>query len=82
MQGRADWEGAASRPTAFERLVPGDYTVCTIPLAWSPNDQTQMKRLHTADRTLFNVYCAPARVVAAPDEQTVPVEVPATAPLP
>lgn len=82
VQGQADWEAAASRPAAFERLVPGDYTVCTIPLPWSPNDQTHMKRLHSADRTLFKVYCAPARVVAAPEEQTVTVEVPAMAPLP
>lgn len=82
VQGQADWEGAASRPAAFERVVPGDYTVCTIPLAWSPNDQVQMKRLHSADRTLFKVYCAPACVVAAPEEQTLTVEVPSMAPLP
>jgi uncharacterized GH25 family protein len=82
VQGRADWEGATSRPAAFERLVPGDYTVCTIPLAWSPSDQAQMNRLHSPDRTLFKVYCAPVRVVAAPEEQTVTVEVPSMAPLP
>jgi hypothetical protein len=82
VQGQADWEGAASRPVAFERLVPGDYTVCTIPLAWSPSDQAQMNRLHSAHGTLFKVYCAPARVVTAPEEQTVTVEVPSMAPLP
>ncbi|HLL23755.1 MAG TPA: hypothetical protein VK427_16565 [Kofleriaceae bacterium] len=81
VQGQADWDGRGSRPAAFERLVPGDYTVCTIPLAWSPEDQTLMKRLHTTDRTLFKVYCAPARVRPAPEQQTVTVEVPAMSPL-
>ena len=40
-----------------------------------------LDRLHSAERTLFKVYCAPARVVAAPEEQTVTVEVPSMAPV-
>lgn len=81
-QGLARWEGEPNRLATFERVVPGDYTVCTIPLAWSPNDQKQMKRVHSGDRTLIKVYCAPARVAAAPEEQTLSVEVPSMAPLP
>ena len=81
-QGLARWEGDPNRPARFERLVSGDYTVCTIPLAWSPNDQKLMKRVHSGDRTLVKVYCAPARVTAVPEEQALSVEVPSMAPLP
>lgn len=81
-QGLARWEGSESQPAKFERIVPGDYTVCTIPLAWSPNDQKLMKRVHTGDRSSVRVYCAPARVAAAPDEQTLAIEVPSQASLP
>lgn len=81
-QGLARWEGDPSRPARFERVVPGDYTVCTIPLAWSPNDQKLMKRVHSGDRTSVRVYCAPVHVAAAPEEQTLTVEVPSMAPPP
>jgi uncharacterized GH25 family protein len=81
-QGIARWERDANKPAQFERLVPGDYTVCTMPLAWSPNDEKLMRRLQTRDRTSVKVYCAPVRVAAAPDEQTLAIEVPSMAPLP
>jgi hypothetical protein len=81
-QGLARWEGDPARPAKFERLVPGDYTVCAIPLAWSLNDQEQMKRVHHNNHTLFKVYYTPARVGAAPEQQTLPVELPSMAPLP
>ncbi|MDB4953056.1 MAG: hypothetical protein JWO36_625 [Myxococcales bacterium] len=80
-QGFARWEGDPSRPARFEGIVPDDYTVCTIPLAWSPNDKKLMKRV-SGDRALVRVYCAAAHVSAAPVEQTLTVEVPSMAPLP
>jgi uncharacterized GH25 family protein len=81
IQGRAEWAGDAGHPAAFERLLPGDYTVCTIPLAWSPNDHKQMQRLQS-DRASMKVYCTPAHVAPAPAQQTLTVQVPSMAPLP
>jgi uncharacterized GH25 family protein len=77
----ASWEGDPNRPATFERIVPGDYTVCTMPLAWSPSDDKQMKRVRR-DRAAVKVYCTPVRVQPAPLEQMLAVEVPAMAPLP
>lgn len=71
MQGRTFWRGDETQ-AAFERLVPGDYTVCTVPLEGDPHDQGIMQRVH-GDRASVNVHCIPVRVVAAPDEQTVSV---------
>ncbi len=71
MQGRTFWKGDASHP-AFERLVPGDFTVCTVPLEGDPHDQELMRRVH-ADRASVNVHCTPVRVVAVPEDQTVSV---------
>jgi len=80
-QGFASWEGDA-RPAVFERVVPGDYTVCTMPLAWSPSDQMAMLRVHRGDRNAVKVYCTPVRVVASPVRQALTVEVPSMLPLP
>jgi hypothetical protein len=75
LHGRAYWEGDASHP-AFEHLVPGDYTVCALPLAGSRNDHALMKRV-SSNSASVKVYCTPVRVATAPEEQTVTVEVPA-----
>jgi len=82
LPGMAPWERDASRPATFDRLVPGDYTLCAIPLAGSPNDLQLMKRVREGDRAAVPVHCAPVRVAAAPVTQTVTVDVPAMAPRP
>ena len=59
----------------LERLVPGEYTVCVMPLAGSPRDQ-QIKQQVYSDRASMKVYSTPVRVVAAPAEQTMTVQLP------
>ncbi|MEO6774821.1 MAG: carboxypeptidase regulatory-like domain-containing protein [Kofleriaceae bacterium] len=71
IHGRADWTGDAV-PT-FERLVPGDYTVCVMPLAGNPHDPQLMRQVYN-DRASVKVYSTPVRVVAAPAEQMVTVK--------
>ncbi len=71
IHGRADWTGDAV-PT-FERLVPGEYTVCVMPLAGSPHDKQIMQQVYN-DRASVKVYSTPVRVVAAPAEQMVMVK--------
>ncbi len=73
IHGRADWTGDAV-PT-FERLVPGEYTVCVMPLAGSPRDPQTMQQVHR-DRASMKVYSTPVRVLAGPAEQTIGVELP------
>jgi len=81
-QGIVLWEREANTPAQFTSLAPGDYTVCTMPLAWNPNDEKLMSQLRTRSRESVKVYCAPVRVAAAPVEQMLSVEVPSMAPPP
>lgn len=79
--GLATWHGDADRPARFENVTPGDFTLCAIPLAWSPHDHARMKLVY-AHRGGVQVYCTPVRVLDAPAEQAWTIEVPAMAPLP
>ncbi|HVZ19450.1 MAG TPA: hypothetical protein VG871_00230 [Vicinamibacterales bacterium] len=81
IQGRVDREGDANRPAGFERLLPGDYTVCAMPLAGSAEDQTLMGRVQR-NRAAVKVYCTPVRVDPELREQQLAIAVPAMAPLP
>ncbi len=78
--GLATWDGDANRPARFEDVAPGDYTLCAIPLAWSPHDQARMKQLRE-HRAAVKVYGTPVRVLDAPAEQALTIELPAKAPL-
>jgi hypothetical protein len=80
-QGLARWLGAGSPSPAFRTLVPGDYTVCAIPLAGSPEDQAFMQRVRAHDGAV-RACCTPVRVAAAPEDQTITIELPAMRPLP
>jgi hypothetical protein len=61
--------------------VPGDYTVCTVPITGDMTDPTFQQRLG-ANAQLLKVYCKPVVVAASPNAQTVVQEVPAMVPLP
>ncbi|MDX2091373.1 MAG: carboxypeptidase regulatory-like domain-containing protein [Kofleriaceae bacterium] len=80
-QGLARWNGDATGPASFDRVVPGEYTVCTLPLAWSHDDR-RMERVYRGDREALRVYCTPVRVLAAPSEQSMTVEIQGMSPLP
>jgi len=60
-QGLARWNGDATGPASFDRVVPGEYTVCTLPLAWNHDDR-RMERVYRGDREALRVYCTPVRV--------------------
>ncbi|HEY6035447.1 MAG TPA: hypothetical protein VIV58_14340, partial [Kofleriaceae bacterium] len=62
------------RQPVFQRLVPGDYTVCAVPYAGNPHDREVMMQLHR-DRGAAAVYCTPVRVGPEPATQTVTVEI-------
>ena len=69
------WRADATEALRVERLVPGSYTICTVPLAGDPNDPDFEQRLSDQSDTLA-VVCTPVRVEAAPTEQLASVEVP------
>jgi hypothetical protein len=80
-QGFGQWRGAGSPPPKFGKLIPGDYTVCALPLSGDSNAPGFMERLREHGDAV-RVYCTPAKVALAPDEQSIVIEVPSMQPLP
>ena len=75
------WLGAGLADPEFDELVPGDYSVCAIPITGKMDDPTFMQRLQQNLQSL-KVYCKAAKVTPAPLKQTVVHELPSMAPLP
>jgi len=78
-RGMKIWLGADF--PSFDKVVPGMYTVCTIPITGSLSDPQLMQRLQANGATL-KVYCAAHDVPASPKQQTFVHKVPAMEPLP
>jgi len=81
MQGMKLWFGNPSTPPEFDDLVPGSYSVCTIPITGDMSDPTFQQRVQENMQTLA-VYCKPVVVNASPAQQTFVDSVPAMTPLP
>ncbi|HTR53306.1 MAG TPA: carboxypeptidase regulatory-like domain-containing protein [Kofleriaceae bacterium] len=81
MQGMKLWFGNASTPPEFDDLVPGSFSVCTIPLTGDLSDPTFLQRVQENIQTLA-VYCKPVTVNASPASQTFVDAVPSMTPLP
>ena len=71
----------ATMPAEFTELVPGSYSVCSIPITGNMADSTFLQRLQE-NANILKVYCKPVTLAAAPDKQTVAQELPAMVPLP
>lgn len=80
-QGMKFWFGAGKPAPAFEELLAGEYSVCTIPITGDMQDPKFLQRLQENMEAL-KVYCRQARVPASPKAQSLTHEVPAMAPLP
>jgi Carboxypeptidase regulatory-like domain len=80
-QGMKFWFGADKPPASFDELVPGEYSVCSIPITGDMNDPQFSMRIQENVATL-KVYCRVTKVVAAPILQTVTQELPSMTPLP
>jgi uncharacterized GH25 family protein len=81
MQGMKFWFSKAPAPPEYSELVPGDYSVCSVPITGDLSDSTFQQRLQENMQSL-KVYCKAVKVAAAPTTQTVVQELPAMAPLP
>jgi len=80
-QGMKFWLGEGKPIPEFEELVPGDYSVCTIPITGNIADADFQQRLQTNMQAL-KVYCRQVKILAAPTKQAFVHEVPAMDPLP
>ena len=80
-QGMKFWLGGTMPQPKFDELVPGEYSVCIIPITGSLQDPTFMQRIQENVANL-KVYCKPTKLAAAPNEQSVTSEVPAMTPFP
>ncbi|MEO8705200.1 MAG: carboxypeptidase regulatory-like domain-containing protein [Kofleriaceae bacterium] len=75
------WFGEGKPAPEFEEVVPGDYSVCTIPITGNMMDPAFQQKLQ-ANMQLLKVYCKQVKVLAAPLKQAVEHVVPAMDPLP
>jgi uncharacterized GH25 family protein len=80
-QGMKFWFGADKPPAAFDELVPGEYSVCSIPITGDMNDPQFSMRIQENVATL-KVYCRVTKVAASPIQQAFTQELPAMTPLP
>jgi hypothetical protein len=74
------WLGGPDFP-AFDKLVAGPYSVCTLPITGNLADPKLANALQSR-ATELAVYCAPYVVTATPAQQRFVHEVPAMKPLP
>jgi protocatechuate 3,4-dioxygenase beta subunit len=81
VQGMKFWFGDGKPLPEFDELVPGDYSVCTIPITGDLNDSQFQQRLQEHMDAL-KIYCKQVKVAPTPQKQTFIAEVPAMAPLP
>jgi len=75
------WLGGSMPMPKFDEVVPGQYSVCAIPITGSLSDPTFMQRIQENMQTL-KVYCKGIKVTPSPAEQAVVTEVPAMTPFP
>ncbi len=80
-QGMKLWLGKALPMPVFDELVPGEYSMCSIPITGDLSDTTFGQRLEQSIPTL-KVYCKSIKVKAAPVKQAVTHDLPSMTPLP
>ncbi len=80
-QGMKFWFGEGKPLPEFDELVPGAYSVCSIPITGDMSDPKLMQRINENVATL-KVYCRQTRLPASPQKQTFTQELPAMTPLP
>lgn len=72
---------AGDKPASFDKVKPGEKSVCVIPLTGDMNDPTFMQRVQRHAESLA-VYCSRVTVTSTPEEQSQTIETPAMNPLP
>jgi hypothetical protein len=81
MSGMKFWFGVGKPMPTFDQLVPGNYTVCAIPITGSLTDPAFQQQLQ-ANMQSLKVYCSPLPINPSPAAQSTTISLPAMAPLP
>jgi hypothetical protein len=81
VQGMKFWFGVGKPAPEFDELVPGDFTLCAVPITGDLSDPQFQQRLQQNMQSL-RVACKQVKVLPSPDTQTVIDELPQMAPLP
>jgi hypothetical protein len=74
------WFGEGKPQPEFAELVPGDYSLCSVPVTGDLNDPTFQQRLQEHMQEL-KVYCKQVKLTPSPNKQTFTQELPAMTPL-
>ncbi len=72
---------SAQMPASFSGVVPGEYSLCVIPLNGNLGDPVFMQKIQK-NKDLLKVYCSALPIPPHPTEQSHAVAVPAMDPLP
>ena len=81
VSGMKFWWGEGKPMPDFDELLPGDYSVCSVPITGSLADPTIQQRIQE-HMDLLKVYCKLVKVTPAPDKQVLVQDLPAMVTLP
>ena len=81
MAGMQFWFGAGKPMPTFNDLVPGDYSVCGLPITGNLMDASFAQRLQE-HVDLLKVYCKPISLQPSPQSQSIELDLPGMAALP
>jgi hypothetical protein len=81
VSGMKFWWGEGKPMPEFDELVPGDFSVCTVPITGSLSDSTVQQRIQE-HMDLLKVFCKSLKVTPTPDKQVLVQDVPAMVTLP
>jgi len=70
-----------AKPAVFEKVAPGAYSACVVPISGDISDPTFAQKLQQ-NATNLRVYCTPYTVTASPATQSLTLPTPAMDPLP
>ena len=70
-----------AKPTIIKELVPGEYSLCVVPIGGDMNDPIFVQKLQK-NRLSLKVYCSQLALAASPEKQTHLALVPPMDPLP
>jgi protocatechuate 3,4-dioxygenase beta subunit len=81
MAGMKFWFGAGKPMPEFDQVVPGEFTLCGIPITGDLSDSRFLQRIQQS-LALLKVYCQRISITASPASQSAAMQLPAMDPLP
>ncbi len=79
-QGMKIWFGPGKPDPEFDELLPGEYSLCSIPVTGNFTDPTFQQRLQE-NMVALKVYCKQVKLAPAPAKQSIVQELPTMTPI-